>query len=138
MGYGRRYWREAEPQMAAPPQMDLIEHRATCSWPTRSADGNTALRGVGSTELPEATTLALDRMCLLMETPSSRPSPSSRPRCEGQEPGPSRHWGGRWTRSPTGTLGASSGPAATAPWPNRYDRRSSFRETRIPEARFRR
>src|SRR5215208_1938942 len=68
MGYGRRYSREAEPQMAAPPRTDPIEHRATCSWPTRSADGNVALRGVGPTELPEATTLALDRMCLLMET----------------------------------------------------------------------
>jgi hypothetical protein len=54
--------------MAAPPRTDPIEHRAKCGWPTRSADGNVALRGVGPTELPEATTLALDRMCLLMET----------------------------------------------------------------------
>jgi hypothetical protein len=53
--------------MAAPPRTDPIEHQATRSWPTLSADGNVALRGVGSTELPEATTLALDRMYLLME-----------------------------------------------------------------------
>src|SRR5215203_3049545 len=52
MGYGHRYWREAEPQMAAPPWTDPIEHRATRSRPTQSADGNVALRGVGSTELP--------------------------------------------------------------------------------------
>src|SRR5215207_148385 len=52
MGYGRRYSREAEPQMAAPPRTDPIEHRATCSWPTRSADGNVALRGVRPAELP--------------------------------------------------------------------------------------
>ena len=54
--------------MAAPPPTDPIKHRATCGWPTRSANGNVALRGVSPTELPEATTLALDRMCLLMET----------------------------------------------------------------------
>src|ERR671913_658010 len=52
MGYGRRYLREAEPQMGAPPRTDPIEHRATRGRPTQSADGNVALRGVGSTELP--------------------------------------------------------------------------------------
>ena len=36
MGYGRRYSREAEPQMAAPPRTDPIEYRATRSRPTRS------------------------------------------------------------------------------------------------------
>ena len=38
--------------MAAPPRTDPIEHRATRSRPTQSANGNIALRGVGSTELP--------------------------------------------------------------------------------------
>jgi hypothetical protein len=58
---------EAEPRMVAPPRMAPIEHRATSGSSTQSADGNAALRGVGSTELPEATKLALDRMRFLMK-----------------------------------------------------------------------
>jgi hypothetical protein len=72
MGYGRRNLQEAELQMAAPPRTDPIKHRATCNWPTQSAYGNAALRGVLvrlSCLSTKATTLALDRMCLLMETP---------------------------------------------------------------------
>jgi hypothetical protein len=58
---------KAEPRMVAPPRMDRIEHGATSGSSTQSADGNAALRGVGSTELPEATTLAIDSMSFLME-----------------------------------------------------------------------
>ena len=46
MGYGRRYLRESELQMAAPLRTDPIEHQVTSSWPTRSANGNVALRGI--------------------------------------------------------------------------------------------
>jgi hypothetical protein len=67
MGYGRRQWREAGPQIAVPPRTDPIEHQATRSWPMESANGNVALRGIASNESPEATTLALDTACLLME-----------------------------------------------------------------------
>jgi hypothetical protein len=41
---------------------DPIEHRATRRWPSRRADGDVALRGVDPSLLPEATTLAVDRM----------------------------------------------------------------------------
>jgi hypothetical protein len=58
---------EAEPRMVAPPRMAPIEHRATSGSSPQSADGNVAPKGVGSTELPEATTLALDSMRFLME-----------------------------------------------------------------------
>ena len=46
MGYGRRYLRESELQMAAPLRTDPIEHQVTSSWPTRGANGNVALRGI--------------------------------------------------------------------------------------------
>lgn len=58
---------KAEPRMVAPPRMDRIEHEATSGLSTQSADGNAALRGVGSTGLPETTTLTLDRVRFLME-----------------------------------------------------------------------
>ena len=58
---------KAKPQIIAPPRMDRIEHGATSGSSIQSADVNAALRGVSSTELPEATTLALNRMRFLME-----------------------------------------------------------------------
>jgi len=56
--------------MAAPLRTDPIEHRATFDWLKRSANRNTVREGaLANIELPlgKATTLALDRMCLLIE-----------------------------------------------------------------------
>jgi len=67
----------------------------------------------------------------LISTPPSRPLPRSRG-CSGKRgPAParrsSRRWERRFRRSVTGTPRASWGTAATAPRPNRYDRRSNMR-----------
>jgi hypothetical protein len=67
MGYGCRWFAGGRTSNGSTAPDGSLEHRATSGSSPQSADGNVAPKGVGSTELPEATTLALDRMRFLME-----------------------------------------------------------------------
>lgn len=53
--------------MAAPPRTDPNMYRVTFHRPAQSTNGNAARRGIQPIESHEATTLALDSYCLLME-----------------------------------------------------------------------